>query len=121
MMKVEEIVTRLGLKIFCNSEYLEKEVTGGYVSDLLSDVMGNASEGEIWITMQSHMNVVAIASLKELSAVVIVKDVEPSASVIRRAESEGVVLLGSRYTTYRFTGELYKTLESASFKLDEAS
>ena len=67
-MTIEQVARELDWKILNRETGLDREVTGGYVSDLLSDVMGHTSEGELWITLQSHANVVAIASLKELAA-----------------------------------------------------
>ena len=67
-MKVTDVVEKLSLNVFSGQEGLEKEVTGGYSSDLLSDVMGHAEAGKIWITIQTHKNVLAIASLKDLPA-----------------------------------------------------
>ena len=66
-MKISEIVNRLNLKVVAGADGLGAEVTGGYVSDLLSDVIGHAAEGNIWITLQTHQNIVAVASLKEVA------------------------------------------------------
>ncbi len=60
-MKVSEIIEKLDLKVYSGKKGLDREISGGYVSDLLSDVMGNAREGEVWITLQVHQNVMAIA------------------------------------------------------------
>ena len=72
-MTVRELATQLKLEVCCGAAGLDKEIKGGYTSDLLSDVMGNAREGNIWITLQTHKNIMAIASLKELAAIVLVK------------------------------------------------
>ena len=77
VMTVREIAEKLNLRVFSGEAGLDREVTGGYVSDLLSDVMGFAKDGSVWVTLQTHKNVMAIATLKELAAVVIVKDFEP--------------------------------------------
>ena len=69
-MTVRELATQLKLEVCCGAAGLDKEIKGGYTSDLLSDVMGNAREGNIWITLQTHKNIMAIASLKELAAIV---------------------------------------------------
>jgi len=76
-MNVKDVAERLSLKVFSSPDSLEKEVTGGYVSDLLSDVMGHAQEGQIWITLQTHKNIMAVASLKDLAAIILVKGFEP--------------------------------------------
>lgn len=109
-MTKEDIISALELKVFTAGNISSEEVTGGYVSDLLSDVMGHAKEGEIWITLQSHLNVVAISSLKELAAILLVKGIVPDKSVIERADKEGVTLLGTVEDTYTITGKLYQLL-----------
>jgi predicted transcriptional regulator len=109
-MKLKEIAEALDLRVYCGEERLQREVTGGYVSDLLSDVMGNASEGEVWITLQAHMNVVAIASLKELAAVVLINNIQPAEQVIAKAAEEGVPLLGTGQPAFEVAGKLYTLL-----------
>lgn len=110
-MKLKEVIGSLDLEVFYVSNPEGKTVSGGYVSDLLSDVMGNAEKNEVWITMQSHMNVVAIASLKELSAVIFVGGIEPAEAVVRKAEEEGIALLGTKLPTFSIAGRLYQLLE----------
>ena len=72
-MKVRELVEKLNLKVLSGENGLDRDIDGCYVSDLLSDVMGNADMGNVWVTLQTHKNVMAIASLKELSCVILVK------------------------------------------------
>ncbi len=67
-MTVREIVEALNLKVLSGEKGLDKEITGAYCSDLLSDVMGNTEEQQVWITLQGHKNAIAVASLKELRA-----------------------------------------------------
>ena len=77
-MKVQELVDKLGLKVLSGTNGLNREIDGCYISDLLSDVMGNAMEGNIWITLQTHKNVMAVASLKEMSCIILVKKLVPN-------------------------------------------
>ena len=63
-MKVSDLVKELNLTVFCGEAGLDAEISGGYTSDLLSDVMGHIDEGMLWITMQTHQNIVAVATLK---------------------------------------------------------
>jgi predicted transcriptional regulator len=109
-MTTEQIVKALGLKVYTGGDFSTQEVTGGYVSDLLSDVMGNATEGEVWITLQSHANVVAIASLKELAAIILVKGIEPDRAVLDKAEEEGIPVLGTCENTFAISGKLFQLL-----------
>lgn len=110
-MKVSELVNELGLKVFSGREGLDHEITGGYVSDLLSDVMGNATEGEAWITLQTHRNVVAIASLKDLSCILLVSSLVPEQNTIEHSEQEGIPLLGTSLSTFEIAGLLYQKLK----------
>jgi predicted transcriptional regulator len=109
-MTVKEITEKLNLKVYSGADLLDRKVSGGYVSDLLSDVMGNAGEGEVWITLQSHMNVVAIASLKELAAVILINGIVPDAAVVAKAEEEQVPLLVSMEPAFVVAGKLYNFL-----------
>ncbi len=111
-MKVFEIAEALGLTVLAGGSGLDQEVEGGYASDLLSDVMGNAQTGEVWITLQTHQNVMAIASLKELAAVVVVKGFQPAADTIAYANAEGIPLLGTQESTFEIAGQLYSLLKS---------
>jgi hypothetical protein len=71
-MELKEVVDKLGLKPASALSRLSQECTGGYVSDLLSDVMANAQSGDVWVTLQVHQNIVAVAALKELAAIIII-------------------------------------------------
>jgi len=110
-MKVNKIVEKLGLKVFSGEKGLEKEITGGYVCDLLSDVMGHADQGNIWITLQTHKNVMAIASLKDLAAVVVVKGFEPEKDAIEKSNEEGIPILGTDLESFEITGKIYELLK----------
>lgn len=110
-MKVFELIEELGLTVFTGSEGIDRDITGGYVSDLLSDVMGNAREGNIWITLQNHMNVIAIASLKELSCIVLVKGIIPIPEIVDKANEEGIPVLGSVENTFELSGKIYQILK----------
>lgn len=109
-MQVKDIIEKLNLEVFGGNTEPEKEITGGYVSDLLSDVMGYSSEGNVWITLQTHKNVLAIASLKELAAVILVKGLKPSEEALEHANEECIALLGTNKSTFEITGEIYKLI-----------
>jgi len=92
-MKTSELATILNATIAAGADDLEREVTGGYASDLLSCVMASARPGNVWITLQEHMNVIAVAVLLDLSAVVITEGVQPDAAVLARAEEKDIPVL----------------------------
>jgi len=109
-MKVSDIVEKLGLVVYSGNEGLNNEIVGGYTSDLLSDVMGSADSGMVWVTIQTHKNVMAIASLKELAAVVIVKGEQPEADTVAQSNQEGIPILGTTLDTFEITGQIYKLM-----------
>jgi len=86
------------------------EIEGGYVSDLLSDVMGNALEKQVWLTIMKHLNVIAVASLAGIPAIVFTKGGKPDLTVIRKAQEEGIALISTLLSTYEATGKLYKMI-----------
>jgi predicted transcriptional regulator len=109
-MQVKDIISILDLKIFGGNQGLDREISGGYTSDLLSDVMGHAESGKVWITLQTHKNVIAIASLKELATVILIKGLEPDADMLAQAEEEGIPVLGSTEQAFEITGKLFNLL-----------
>jgi predicted transcriptional regulator len=109
-MQVKDIITILQLNVFGGSQGIDREITGGYTSDLLSDVMGHADNGKLWITLQTHKNVIAIASLKELAAVLLIKGNEPDADMLAQAEDEGIPVLGTNEEAFEISGKLFNLL-----------
>ncbi len=111
IMKVNDIVENLSLKVCSGEQGLDRVVEGGYTSDLLSDVMGNADADQIWITLQTHKNIMAIASLKDLAAVVLVKGYQPEVDTVLQSNEEGIPILSSEEEAFELTGKLYKLLK----------
>lgn len=110
-MKVSDLVKELQLTVYSGEKGLGNPVSGCYVSDLLSDVMGNAQEGEVWVTLQTHQNVMAVATLKDLAAVILVKGFEPAADTVEHSNNEGVPVLGTSLGTFEITGKIYNLLK----------
>lgn len=106
-MNVEELSRRLSLEVKTATGRLSREVTGGYASDLLSCVMAKAQAGNIWITLQGHPNIVAVASLLNLAGIIVTEGIEPDESTLAKAEEEGLPLLTTAQTTYTVVGQLY--------------
>jgi predicted transcriptional regulator len=111
-MNIKELITKLDLRVFSGTEGLNREVKGGYVSDLLSDVMGNAEEGEVWITLQTHKNVMAIASLKDLAAVILVSGNKPENDTMNQSDEEGIPILGTNLPCFEITGKIYELVKT---------
>jgi len=106
-MKLQEIIDSLPLKVETPSADLGKEVTGAYVSDMLSDVMGNAKDGFVWITLQIHLNIVAVASLKGLAGIILVNSRVPSEDTLKKAIEENIPIMSSPLPSFELVGRLY--------------
>jgi hypothetical protein len=108
MTTLAEIVEALDLKVRSGEDKLDTtEVRGGYVGDLLSDVMGNSREGDLWMTRQVHQNIVAVASLKDHAGIVLVGGSEPAADTLEKAGRESVPILVSPLPAFEAIGRIY--------------
>lgn len=92
-MIVKEIMETLNLTLVAGKDGLSNKVEGVYVCDLLSWVMSHSKHGDAWITIQTHSNVIAVASLLELSCVIIPENAEIEEDTIKKADEEGIPLL----------------------------
>ena len=110
-MKVQELVNALNLKVLSGASGLDRDIEGCYVSDLLSDVMGNAEMGNIWVTLQVHKNVMAIASLKELACVILVKGQTASDDTLEQSNDEGIPFLSTPMETFETAGKIYELIK----------
>jgi len=111
-MKLKEVVEKLQLKVFTGQDKLDTEVTGGYTSDLLSDVIANSKDGNLWITLQTHQNIIAVAKLKDLAGIIIVNNRKPDEETLQKAKEENVPLLCTGEISFRITGKLYDLISS---------
>lgn len=109
-MKLREIVEKLNLKVKCGADKLDREITGGYVSDLLSDVIANSKTGDLWITFQVHENVVAVASLNNLAGILLINGREPAEETKEKAKVEGIPIMVGKMSAFEAAGILYKML-----------
>lgn len=106
-MNVRDVLPALEAAARSGSDNLSTEVTGAYCSDLLSDVMANAKKGDLWITLQTHQNIVAVASLAELAGIVITRGAQPDPDTIAKAEKENIPILTSPLPAFEAAGILY--------------
>jgi hypothetical protein len=100
------IVEQLSLEVLAGPDRLNRPVRGGYASDLLSCVMKGAGKDTLWVTLQFHLNVVAVASLLDLAGVIITEGNRPEEETLARAEQEGVVVLAHPQSTFTVVGRL---------------
>jgi predicted transcriptional regulator len=97
----------LDLKVVAGKNGLEREVTAGYCGDLLSEAMAHAPVGSVWLTIQGHANIIAVAVLREMAAVILVGNREPDADTLQKADQEGIPILRWPRSAYELAGELY--------------
>jgi len=107
-MKLTELVEELALTVTSAQKGLDREVKGGYASDLLSDVMAHSQEGDVWVTIQGHPNIVAVAALRDLAGVILANGRQPDEQTLQRAEEEGVPILCTPLQSYEVVGRLYR-------------
>ena len=107
-MKLQTIIDQLGLKVLTDSiDFSNLEPSSGYVSDLLSCVMAGAKKDGIWVTLQSHDNIVAVAALLDVTAVIITEDAQPDPATIARANSRNVILLSTPQSSFTVVGQIW--------------
>lgn len=111
-MKLNDLVAELGLTVLNKGENFDRMIMGGYTSDLLSDVMGNVEEGMVWITLQVHRNTIAVASLKEVAAVVLIGGAQPDEDTLEQARNEGVTLLSTEMSSFEASGRIYALINN---------
>lgn len=110
-MNIKEIADALHLEVLAGNGGLNREVTGGYTSDLLSDVMGHATEGGVWITLQTHRNVLAIASLRDLAGIILVNGNVPDSDMAEQANEENIPVLGTNDPAFVISGKLFALIQ----------
>ena len=98
-MTVEALIKETGFKTFCLPTP-EKEIEGAYVGDLLSWVMGNAESGNLWITIMSNINIVAVATLTDVSCIILAEGVHPDADALNTAKAKGINILSTDLSSY---------------------
>ncbi|WP_341444351.1 DRTGG domain-containing protein [Petroclostridium xylanilyticum] len=106
MMTVKELVHQFNLKIVAGGEDMEKEVQGCYICDLLSWVMTHAQKGNIWITVQTNVNIIAVAVLTEVACIIIPEDIEIDAQTIAKANQQNIPVLSSSLNSFQLASIL---------------
>ena len=108
-MDLQTIINKLQLTVLSDShDFSNITPTGGYTSDLLSCVMAGAKSGNIWVTLQAHMNIVAVAAMLDVAAVIITENAKPDAATIAKANEQGVILLSTPKASYEICGSLWE-------------
>ena len=105
-MTVAEIAQRLGLAVAAGGAGLGRVVSGGHAGDLPSEALAQARAGQVWLTIQGHETVVAVAVHKRLAAVILAGGRRPEPEAAARAEAEGLPILTSGQGVFELAGRL---------------
>ena len=108
-MTVSQLIEKLELTVFAAPD-TQRNVSGGYVGDLLSWVMGRAQADEAWITIMSNQNVAAVAALSDVSCVIFAEGVKPDPDLLKKAEIQGINLLGTSMSSFQTAVKLGRAL-----------
>ncbi len=109
-MKLSQMIQQQNLELLTKQEYEDKEITGGYCGDLLSWVMGQAQTGDVWITIMTNVNIVAVATLTDVACILLAENAAPEPEVIDKANEQDVVILRSGKTSFALAGEIFQSL-----------
>jgi hypothetical protein len=108
-MNLQQIIDRLNLTVLTDvRDFTSIHPEGGYTSDLLSCVMAGAKNKYLWITLQAHLNIVAVGALLEVAAIIITENAKPDAATISKANEQGIILLSTPKPTYEIDGKLWE-------------
>jgi predicted transcriptional regulator len=105
-MKLQSLLQTIQAELLTDAS--QAEINQCYISDLLSDVLAHAGPGVLWVTIQTHRNVVSVAAMKDMTAVLFTCGRKPDPSIIAEADAEGIVLLTTPLSTYETTGKLWE-------------
>jgi len=103
-MMTKDVIDNLGLKPL--SKFEHRQVTGVIVSDMLSDVMAGAKSGNLWVTVQTHKNIIPAANLVDVSAIIVTNGKTVPSDTIELADRHAVAVLGTGLTTFELVGKL---------------
>jgi predicted transcriptional regulator len=105
-MKLQEVAQKLGLKLVTKS--FDKEISGVYISDMVSDVIANAKAGDLLVTVQIHNNVVAAANLVDLCGIVVTQGKLPADDVVKMAEKAEIPIFSTDLNRWQMATRLYE-------------
>jgi hypothetical protein len=106
-MTIQEMLQQVELEVKSASDHLDSEVTGGYSGDLISAMMANAKQDNVWVTWHVHPNIVAAAVIVKLAAIILVSGRQPEQETIQKAQQEDIPILVSKLPAFEVVGKLY--------------
>jgi serine kinase of HPr protein (carbohydrate metabolism regulator) len=112
-MKLHELINELHFENLTGGINLDREIQSGYTSDLLSDVIANVGENAVWITVQRHVNILGVAKLRDVCAIIIPRTLHIEDNVIEKARNENIAVLRDHRSAFEISGLIYNFLNSA--------
>ena len=106
-MTVGDLAELSCLQLATEGTGLDAPVDGGYVGDLLSVVMGNAQANQVWVTIQSHVNIIAVAALAGIPAIIIAHGYEPERETLEKAKEEGIEIFTTKLDSFSIIRTLF--------------
>ena len=107
-MTVSGLVKELNLTVLTDKDFADREVSGCYVGDLLSWVMGRAEQDSAWITIMSNINIVAVAALVDMACIILAEGVAVDKEVVDKANSQGIIILSADKNSYELAVAIHK-------------
>lgn len=108
-MNLQSIIDQLQLTVLTKTrDFTSIQPQGGYVSDLLSCVMAGAKTNNLWVTLQAHMNIIAVASMLDVTAIIITENAQPDEATVAKANEQGIILLSTPKASYEICGRLWE-------------
>ncbi|HUK82762.1 MAG TPA: DRTGG domain-containing protein [Verrucomicrobiae bacterium] len=105
-IKLQSVLSAIQAEVL--TDHVPEEITGCCISDLLSDVLARAEPGVLWLTVQVHRNVVSVAGMKDIAAVLITSGRKPDSTIIAEADDAGIALLATPLSTFEAAGRLWE-------------
>ena len=109
-MTVAQLVEKLGLEVLTGNISMDREVKSGYTSDLLSDAIAGITDDAVWITIQRHINVLGVAKLKDVSAIIIPRNLQLDKSVLDKALEEHIAILRCHQSAFEISALVFNAL-----------
>ena len=108
-MNLQSIIDQLQLTVLTKTrDFTSIKPQGCYVSDLLSCVMAGAKTNNLWVTLQAHLNIIAVASMLDVAAIIITENAQPDEATIAKANEQGIILLATPKASYEICGSLWE-------------
>ncbi len=105
-MTVKDLGSKLNLKAL--NDATDTEVEGAFISDMLSDVMAGAKAGNVWVTVQTHKNIIAAANLVDVPAIIVVRDKQVPEDTLQMADRVGVTVFATNLDSFQIAVKLYE-------------